>query len=60
MERPAWAEEWTRTSLARRYGKWPHELDELDIDEYDRLVAFHVVEHYEKTGEMPGGGGGDQ
>lgn len=57
MERPRWAAEWTRIRLAREFGKWPHELDELDADEFNRLMAFHVVEHFETTGEMPGGGG---
>ncbi len=57
-DRPLWASEWMRIQLAREFGKWPHELDELDADEFQRLVAFYVVKHYEQTGEMlPGLGG---
>jgi hypothetical protein len=52
-DRPRWAAEWTRIRVARDFGKWPHELDELDVDEFNRLVAFQCVEHYELTGDMP-------
>lgn len=44
--------------IADERGKWVHELDELDADEYARLIAYYTVKHYEKTGEMPFGGEG--
>lgn len=54
MDHPEWASEWTRIRVAREFGKWPHELDELDADEYQRILAFDAVRVYELTGEMPG------
>ncbi len=30
----------TRIRVAREFGKWPHEVRELDTDEYRKIVAF--------------------
>lgn len=43
MDYPEWAAEWTRIRVARSHGKWPHELDELDLDEYHRILAYEQV-----------------
>ena len=53
MERPEGAAEWTLQRICDERGKWRHELDELDVDEYDRLIAYETVKHFERTGEMP-------
>jgi hypothetical protein len=37
--------------IAKERGKWPHELEDLDVDEYQRLMAFEMVAHFEATGE---------
>jgi hypothetical protein len=35
-------------------GWTPSEVDDLDLDEWNRVLAYEAVRYYEVTGEMPG------